>query len=285
MKNFIKKYWTHIFNISFLAYLIFIFVLFTNVMKNDSSDNPHTYFLLFLVIEVLMVFGVWAEIIYFIIKAAKNKELENKGLHIAGIYFLNMFYIPCFSLKHIHKDNKAKIKNIIYVLVTVCMFIAFCSSVLKFQGSLNSYKKYISSDKVVSVMIPEEYSDNVISSKYELYLMKDSSFTIGVNFYNNTAKSANEILIAQEEKLLKTRNDFKILEKETQNDEGKNIIIHTCRATKYDGGYHYFYISTITFDEKENYVVCVIGESLKENTEVTKNEFDNFVKNFKLNQK
>lgn len=284
MKNFIKKYWTHIFNISVFAYLIFIFVLFANVMKNNSSDNPPTYFLVLLIIEVLMVLGVWAEIIYFIIKAAKNNELENKGLHIAGIYFLNMFYIPCFSLKHIHKDNKAKIKNIIYVLVTVCMFIVFCSSVLKFQSLLNSYKKYISSDKVVSVMIPKDYSDNVISSQYELYLIKDSSFTIGVNFYNNTAKSANEILKAQEEKLLKTRNDFKILEKETLNDKGKNIITHRCRATKYDGGYHYFYISTITFDEKENYVVCVLGESLKENTDSTKNEFDDFVKKFELNQ-
>lgn len=86
-------------------------------------------------------------------------------------------------------------------------------------------------------------------------------------------------------RLLKTRNDFKVLEKETQNDEGKNVITHRCSATKYDGGQHYFYITTITFDEKENYVVFVMGESLKENTESTKKEFDDFVNKIELNQK
>lgn len=86
-------------------------------------------------------------------------------------------------------------------------------------------------------------------------------------------------------RLLKTRNDFKILEKETKNDEGKNVITHRCSATKYGGGQHYFYITTITFDEKENYVVFVMGESLKENTESTKKEFDDFVNKIELNQK
>ena len=126
---------------------------------------------------------------------------------------------------------------------------------------------------------------NVISGQFDMYFMKDSSFTIGVNFYNNIDKNASEIIKAQEDKLLKTRNNFKILEKETLNDEGKNIIIHRCSADKYDGGKHYFYISTITFGKKENYVVCVIGESLKENAESTKKEFDDFIKKIDLNQK
>ena len=101
-----------------------------------------------------------------------------------------------------------------------------------------------------------------------MYFMKDSSFTIGVNFYDNIDKNASEIIKAQEDKLLKTRNNFKILEKETLNDEGKNIIIHRCSADKYDGGKHYFYIFTITFGKKENHVVCVIGESLKVNKNI-----------------
>ena len=74
---------------------------------------------------------------------------------------------------------------------------------------------------------------------------------------------------------------FKIV----KNNEGKNVITHRCSATKYGGGQHYFYITTITFDEKENYVVFVMGESLKENTESTKKEFDDFVNKIELNQK
>ena len=134
MKNFMKKYWTHIFNISVFAYLIFIFTLFTNDTKNESPDNSAVFFITLLLIELILVIGVWAEIIYFIIKAAKNKELKNKGLHIAGIYFLNMFYIPCFCLKHVHKDSKVTVKNIIYVLVSVSMFIAVACVCFKCIG-------------------------------------------------------------------------------------------------------------------------------------------------------
>ena len=136
MKNFIKKYWSHIFNISVLAFLIYTFRFLANVIETDSSSQPPTYFILLLLIELLMVIGVWIEIIYFIIKAAKDKELKNKALHIIGIYFLNFFYIPCFSLKHIHKDSKATIKNIIYVIITVVMFSIMCAYILKMEAAI-----------------------------------------------------------------------------------------------------------------------------------------------------
>ena len=133
MKNLIKKYWTHILNISFLAYLIYIFGLFTNGIKNNYSAEAPSYLGILVLIEMIMVIGIWVEIIYHIVKAAKNDELKNKGLNIMGIYLLNIFYIPCFSLNHISKDSNAKIKNIAYVLLSVGMFVLFVVYVIKFE--------------------------------------------------------------------------------------------------------------------------------------------------------
>ena len=284
MKNFIKKYWTHIFNISALAYFIFMFRLFTNVVKNDTSGNPPPYFMVWLIIEILMVIGIWAEIIYFIVKAAKNKELKNKGLHIAGIYFLNFFYIPCFNLKHIHKDGKAKIKNIIYVLITVFMFILFSTYLIKFQTALTSYKTYVSKDNIISATVPKDYKNNIMVGQFDMYFRKDETLNIGVFLYNNTGEKADEILEFQDTYFSKTRMDFKVLDEETVNNNGKNITIHSCKG-KYNGVQNYYYISTITFDKKPDYVVCVIGVSLEENKDSNKKEFDDFVRKLELNQK
>ena len=138
MKNFIKKYWTHILNISFLAYLIYVFWLFTNVVENNHSDVMPSYFGILVLIEGILVIGIWVEIIYYIIKAAKNDELKNKGLNIMGIYLLNVFYIPCFSLTHISKDSNARVKNIVYVLLSVGMFLMFIVYMIKFEMAVFS---------------------------------------------------------------------------------------------------------------------------------------------------
>lgn len=284
MKNFIKKYWTHIFNISSLVYLTFLFILFTNVVKNENPENPPTYFIALIIIEIIMVLGIWAEIIYFIVKAVKDKELKNKGLHIAGIYFLNYFYIPCFSLSHIHKDSKAKVKNIIYVIVTVCLFAIFSTNLLKFQASLTSYEKYISKDNVISVTVPKDYKNNIMVGEFDMYFRKDATFNIGVFLYDNTGENADEIIKFQENYFSKTRDNFKVLDRETFEKDGKNITSIVCNA-KYNGTQNYYYISTITFDKKANYVVCAIGVSLEDNREDNKKEFDDFIKKIQLNQK
>lgn len=132
MNNFFKKYWSHILNISFLIYLTVFFAIIGEGVKNESSAPPPAFFPLFLLIEILMVVGILFEIIYYMIKAAQCDDLKNKGLCMVGIYMLNVFYIPCFALKHIHKDSKAKVKNIIYVITSIVLFIAFYILVIKF---------------------------------------------------------------------------------------------------------------------------------------------------------
>ena len=63
------------------------------------------------------------------------KELNNKALHILGLYFLNVLYIPCFLLKYVHKDEKTTIKNIIYIIVIILLMV--CFTVLSGKFSLS----------------------------------------------------------------------------------------------------------------------------------------------------
>ena len=125
MNNFFKKYWSHILNITFLVFLIGFFAIIANGMKNESSAPPPALFPLLLLVEVFMVGGIFAEIIYYMIKASKCEGLKNKGAYMALIYLLNIFYISCFALKYIHKDSKATVKNIVYVVVSIALFITF----------------------------------------------------------------------------------------------------------------------------------------------------------------
>lgn len=90
------------------------------------SGVPTAIFPLFLLVELVLTFAIFAEMIYAIIKAAQDNELSNKALHIIGLYFLNIFYIPCFLLKHVSKEEKVVVKNIIYITLTVTLYIVLC---------------------------------------------------------------------------------------------------------------------------------------------------------------
>ncbi len=70
MKNLIKKYWTHIFNLIFLLYIISLF-MFINFMEEKTTSIEILNLLL--IIILFFVIGIWIEIIYFIIKVIKTK--------------------------------------------------------------------------------------------------------------------------------------------------------------------------------------------------------------------
>lgn len=128
MKNLLKKYWSHIFNIIYLVFIdTFIGFCIIGINNYDTMDEVSFGIMLFLLlIELILTFAVLGEMIYAIIKAAKNENLENKALHIVAIYFLNLFYIPCFLLKHVSKEENVKVKNIVYISITIVLFFILC---------------------------------------------------------------------------------------------------------------------------------------------------------------
>lgn len=283
MKNFIKKYWPHTLNLFFIIFSIYAVKFYSMVIINDDIHTSPAYAIALLIIELVVVLGVIGEIIYFIIKAAKSKELANKGLHIAGIYFLNIFYIPCFNLKHVQKDDKSKVKNIIYVVAILCLYILFNFYVIKFQSVNYDYDKYVSNDNVISINIPNDFKKQLKVGNFDMYFSKGDTYNIGVFIYDNTGDTAEEIMNYQENYLTETRKNFKVTDKYTINKNGKNITILNGKA-EHDGYENYYYVATVTFDNKKDYVVCALGSSIENNEEKSKKEFERIMNKIELNQ-
>lgn len=274
MKNFVKKYWTHILNLIFLIYYICLFALFTYTNNNEIAYS--------IGIALIIVIGILIEIVFFMVKVAKEKNLKNKPLHMVCIYLLNIFYSPCFSLKYIYKDNKANLKNIIYVITSSLLYILLVFMIFKFTLMDSMYQNYISNDNAICITLPANYSNDVIVGEFDMYFTKKNNFNIGVFLYDNTDKTGQDILEAQEEQLQKTRGNFKLIKTDNKYKNGKTITTHFCEG-KYNNIQNCYYISTITFDEKENYVVCLIGISLEENNESNQKEFVDILEKLKLN--
>ena len=279
MKTFIKKYWTHIFNIMFFVYIIGVMNFFANNM--DVEINSIITPLILLGITFVFVIGLWIELIYYMIKALKNDELKNKGLAATLIYALNLFYIPCFVLKHMYKDKHAKLKNAIYIIVSVALYIILIFVIFKFSFNQDTYTQYISEDNVISVSVPSNYRNDKIVGQFDMYFRSSENFNVGIFFYDDFEESAEEILEFQKEQLEETRKNYKVLKSDSKNKNGKEI--NTCYVKgKYKGEQQYYYLATITFDEKEDYIVYVMGFSL-DDTETNRKEFESILDKVKLN--
>ncbi|MBR2705388.1 MAG: hypothetical protein IKE91_07955 [Clostridia bacterium] len=121
----LKKYWSHILNIVFFVLVdVFIGICLMGI-KNEAAMNgvPTIILPIMILIEFILAIGVFGEIIYGIVKAIQDKDLNNKALHIILIYFLNVFYIPCFLLKHVYEDKKVLVKNIVYLIIVGALYI------------------------------------------------------------------------------------------------------------------------------------------------------------------
>ena len=68
-----KKYWPHLLNITLLLYYIIIFIGMNNIENLDNSYSPLIPITM-LGVALLLVIGIWVEIIYFLIHEAKNKK-------------------------------------------------------------------------------------------------------------------------------------------------------------------------------------------------------------------
>ena len=119
MIKLLKKYWTHIINILLFVFLILIFSFF-NLLEGEDINFVTG---LILTLELILVIMIWVEIIYYIIYVDRAKDIPNKGLKALFMYFLPYWYIPCFKLKYVDKDKNYKKKNIIYLIVSISLFV------------------------------------------------------------------------------------------------------------------------------------------------------------------
>lgn len=289
MKNFLKKYWPHAINTMLLACYIEIFSILNICYNNEGLKPPKIYYILLLT-AILLAIGVWAEIIYFIIKVAKGKELNNKALHILGIWFLNIFYIPCLNMKHICKDNKYKKKNIIYLVVSILLYctmtgIIFRYEVTRYNDSRKSIIReatmelYESDDGKINIYVPRDYGRTSVG-EYDLYFSNEES-NIGIFLYNDEADSDLQVMNTQEKWLMQKRKNCKLISMNSRKITDKNIVTKSYEAEE-DGIKYTYCLSTITFDRNEKYIVYIIQICQKSNYESYKQEYEEIINSIVL---
>ena len=117
--NFIKKYYPMVISLIFVS----TYSLIAGAVTINNFDESNVILLIPLVLSVV---GIWAEIIGFIIHAAKNKGPKNNVLWAFLIYFFNIFIIPYYNLKYFFNEKKITSKMIVFIillLLSVYIFI------------------------------------------------------------------------------------------------------------------------------------------------------------------
>lgn len=187
-----------------------------------------------------------------------------------------MYYIPCYYLKHVIKDTKYKLKNIIYIILSIILTITLIAWYLILEIEGTSYTTYISDDNVVSLKIPIDYYQDEVG-EYDMYFFNDT-VNIGIFLYDNENYSSHEILDDQANYLIKTRKNMKLI----NSNNNQNITTYTYSGN-YEGNENIYNLSVITFDKKPNYYVYVIEITLKENYKKNRKEMQKILEQISLN--
>ena len=289
--NLFKKYWTHILSLGFLIFPTIVFLMMKNTMYEEIDVSKIV--ILFIGIFVFVI-GIWVEIIYGMIHAIKHKEIENHGIYAILCYLFNVFYIPCYYLKYVVKDEKYKIKNIIYLVISIVLFMVMSISMFAWaiesdvyseeynmENRYDSYMSYNSKDKVVNFKLPNDYVQSELG-EYDLFFEDNAGSAIGVYLYEGEEYTADYVLNGQENNILEDIENKKLIDKRNNKIEGKVLKSHIyyIKDKKSEKIYD---LSVITFKDKPNYVVFVYCITHKEDYNRIKYDFDFVLKNIKLN--
>lgn len=285
--NFIKNYWTHFIGIIYLVVINLLFYHIADVFSMLIEDKIQLTFIKLFLILIIISIVVWIGIIGFIIHDALSKDNKNKILDGILIYLLNIYYIPCYYLKNIRKDAKLALHNTIYIIIMVLLTISTCFSLgfgfyKLYQFDTNykesKYKTIFTDDRLVKFEIPNYYESKNVG-EYDLYFTNEES-VIGVFIYDDD--EAENVLKHQEDFIIKTRDNVKIIDKNEYTLNNKKVITHTLKGEK-DGNINIYKTNVITFDKYPNYVIYVTEICLEENSYKYEDIFKKIIDNISLN--
>lgn len=116
----IKTYFPMILSDLFLiVYTILMTVMFAD--KINSYNNSIIGLISILIIFIYLI--VW---VYFMINAAINKKVNNKGLWVFLIYMFNVFVIPYYNFKYNSEERDLTNNMLIYIVTSfISVIIGF----------------------------------------------------------------------------------------------------------------------------------------------------------------
>ena len=248
MKKFFRKYWAHIINIMFFISFMIGFILLFN------SKISEKFGMLFVIITLLYVGIIWFEIIWHIVVAAKDKNDNNHVLHAVLCYLFSLFYIPCYRLKYVVKDEKYKVKNIIYLVTSIILFIVMYV-VIFIAAFINGYNNnkansydynsnkndsiyeklptihYLDNGKA-TIFLPNGYRTDD-TTNYDFYAI-DGNKVLGIFIYDNYEATSDELLANSAKNIMSFREEMTLLDNYDYEVNAKTIKSNVYQG-KYDG--------------------------------------------------
>lgn len=279
MKKFIQSYYTYILS---MLYLFSCGAIFSCVVYDNMAVENLTFFIVLLGMIIISVIGIWAEIIGFIIHAAKKNDLNNKILWCFMIYLFNIFIIPYYNLKYVVKEEKLVSKILVFVgLLIVSVVGGFLLG--KGQAVESNILNLATDDKTVSFELNGKFAERQIG-EYDLYATdKLTGMNFGAFIYdtNEEDTSAEEIHGYRIDWIQSAREEVEFVDSyETTKD---NMLIMTdIYYGKLKGEEFVYSISTIDAPNA-NRIISVIQIMFKNDYETHKGLLKNNILSVKTN--
>lgn len=271
MKKLIKSYYPMFFSISYMFLLSFLMKGQTNnfIALKDG--------LLMLIFTLLIVGGLFAQMIGFIVHAARNNDLKNKVLWAFGIYFLNIFIMPYYNLKHVMKEKKVALEMVIFTLLMVASIIFG----IDLASKPLSDKTVVSNQEYgIQMEFLGTYKENELED-YDLYANDyERDISIGAYVYTSLDDiSTEEIHNSSFENIKDSANNVKEIRNYDSATEEK-IISSKTYIGEMDGYEFIWNISTVEFTEYDR-IVNVVAATHSSLDETIEEEFKNVVESVK----
>lgn len=276
MVNKLKLYWPMAISFSLmiiLGFLVGVIFLNNGIIGGDSS------MILLVMFTFLLVVSIYAEMIYFMIKMCKNKEVKNKIIWCIFIYFFHVFIIPYINIKYVCKDNNIKNKMIGFIVLMFVSLLLGISFVSKNNINNNTKVKdlYIIEDEV-KVKYKSNFREKEVGD-YDFYIKdygRDINFG-GFIYDEDDYETPNDLLDKRDRWIKSSRGPVTVLDSISFDTETSIIHVNIYIGFN-DGIRNMYYISTVEFKEK-NCFVNVISTYLHEDYLDYKEEIFDMLRN------
>lgn len=284
MVKFLKK------NIPMIISILFFFIysgLISLVFIDPSTIvESTTNYIVYMVLMFSIIIIFIIEMIFFIVKAATNKNMKDNALWAVLIYLFNVFIIPYYNFKYVVKSKKIKIDMAIYIsLSVIALILGFITPklILKTDNISIENKLYLQKDDVEFKFVGNYVEEKNIGD-YDLYASDyDRLINIGIYIYDEEYDvTLDEIQKLNSEYIQESRENAKLVHAYTKKMDDRNILSEEINA-KYEGSLFTYKISTVEFKEYD-YILNIIMVTFEEDFELYKEELDQFLLDIKINK-
>ena len=259
MNKFLKLYWPMIVSV---AFMVLYGIIFGVSLGNEALFESDVVGIFLVILTLLFVIAVYAEMIYFMIKASQCKEIKNKVIWCICLYFFHMFVFPYFHLRYVCGEEKLKPKMFLFAFLGIIAFLIGFYIRVSVQNNMFNRPLIIEEDDVI-IKFPAGYLETEIG-QYDFYAKDTKRYiNFGGFVYDEDDNDTAEEIINFRDKWIKSSRDSVTVLDTIKEETDDSVITTSIYIGSNDGIKNMYYISVIEF-KNTNCFVNVISTYLHE---------------------